>query len=758
MIDVTGLPMPPNPPPVGACMRVERPEPRVVRVVLDPPHRTMPVFDLPLLRDFDAALDAVANDATIRGLVIIGRDTRTFAAGADIEAIGAMTDPAQVARVVGIGQALFQRIARFSADRPGFVSVAAIGGAAAGGACELALACSFVVACDSKETRIGLPETQLGILPGWGGTTRLPRRIGLPKALEAILTGKLHTAREAMRVGLVDRLCAPEDLAPVAVEIAAGRMEVARRSRGVQGWLVDANPLVTSFVAHQAKKQVLERTRGHYPAPLLAIEIAARAARTDVDDSLRAEREAVARLATGPVCKNLVRIFGLSESAKKLKLLPAGPDARPKHGDRESSKASPRSAPTPTRVGVLGAGVMGRGIASLSAERGAWTRLFDIAPAALDAALVEHRREIDDKRKRRRLERNQADAAIDKLDTTSELVGFRRCEIVIEAVAERLDVKRKVFQDLAREMADDAILATNTSSLSVDAIAQGVPHPERVVGLHFFNPVKRMPLVEIVRGPRTSPIVVARCAAFALSLGKTPVVTADCPGFVVNRLLGPYLDECLRMFAGGVDPVALERALKDFGMPMGPLELLDEVGFDIAQHAARSLYEGYGARMTPVSVLDVPVSEKRLGKKSGRGFYAHSKERGSKPRLAPDLARFVTKDSPRCRPMDDAQIAERAVLAMLAEAARALEEDVVASARELDLATVFGMGFAPFRGGLCAWADTLGARVVVERLESLAREPDVAAREGGPQRFAPCDSLRALARDGRSFHGSAAAE
>jgi 3-hydroxyacyl-CoA dehydrogenase len=495
------------------------------------------------------------------------------------------------------------------------------------------------------------------------------------------------------------------------------------------------NPIATAFIAAAARKQVLARTHGHYPAPLMAIDVAARANRRSTSASFRAEREAIQELATGPISKNLIRIFELSESAKKLKLLPDG-----------------RSAPVATRVGVLGAGVMGRAIASSAADRGAWTRLFDIVPAALDTALVEHRVDVESRLKKKRLQKNAADRAIDRLDVTASLVGFAHCELVVEAVAERLDVKRKVFADLARQMKSDAILATNTSSLSVDAIAADVPHPERVVGLHFFNPVKRMPLVEIVRGTRTSSEVVARCAAFALALGKTPVVTRDCAGFLVNRLLGPYLDESLRLFAGGVDAARVDRALRAFGMPMGPLELLDEVGFDIAQHAAKSLHEAYGVRMTPSTVLDLPVAEKRLGKKTKLGFYVHSDDRKVKPKLASDVARLIPAGAARVGELTDEAVAERVVLAMLAEAARALEEDVVASARELDLATVVGMGFAPFRGGLLAWADTLGTGAVVAKLEALQHVPDVAARPGGRERFEPCALLRALARDGRRFH------
>jgi 3-hydroxyacyl-CoA dehydrogenase len=325
---------------------------------------------------------------------------------------------------------------------------------------------------------------------------------------------------------------------------------------------------------------------------------------------------------------------------------------------------------------------------------------------------------------------------------------------VVEAVAERLEVKRAVFEELARVLERDAILATNTSSLSVEAIAANLQGPERVVGLHFFNPVKKMPLVEIVRGPKTSDETVARCAALALELGKTPVIVRDVAGFLVNRLLGPYLDECVRLFEGGVEPERLEALLYGFGLPMGPLELLDEVGLDIASHAAAALHAAYGARMTPAPTLSVLLNSKRLGKKSGQGFYVHAQKRGSKerPRLSGDLARFAPAGGPRLAVLRDEEILDRALLAMLNEAARALEEKVVAGARELDLATIFGMGFPPFRGGLCSWADTLGAKELVARLERIAGEADIAARTGGRERFTPAASLKRMAESGARFH------
>ncbi len=379
MIDVSGLPQPKDAPPPRSCIRIERPEAGLAILVLEPPHRSLAVLDLPLLRDLDLALEEIERDTTLRGLVVTGRTPTSFAAGADLDALAELTEAALVAKVIGIGHGIFERVAQLRRRNPPVRTIAAVGGAVPGGAYELALACGTIVAAESRETKIGLPETQLGILPAWGGTTRLPRRVGIPRALEAILSGKLHGAREALSKGLVDRLAFPEDLRRIASDLAMGRARDSRsrsgRNRGWRGILLDRNPLVAGFVARRAREQVLVRTHGHYPAPLAALAIAARAPRTSTRASFEAEARAGSELAVSPICKNLIGIFRGSEDAKKLG---RGPDGRPRR--------------TPERAGVLGAGVMGRAIASLLAERGVWTRLFDVVPAALDAALLEEPR------------------------------------------------------------------------------------------------------------------------------------------------------------------------------------------------------------------------------------------------------------------------------------------------------------------------------------------------------------------------------
>ncbi len=729
MIDLTGLPMPEGAPEAGACVRVERPEDGLAVVVLDPPHRSLAVLDAPLLRDLDAVIDQIEADGSLRGVVLAGREPLQFAAGADIDGIEKITEAADLERIVRAVHGLFLRIARLKPR-----TIAAIGGPVPGGAYEISLACNGIVAADDPKTRIGLPETQLGIVPGWGGCHRLPRRIGVPAALQTILAGRLHPARKAWRMGMVDRITPPVHLRRIAADLAMGREKLRIRERGWKAWLVDRNPLALRVVERKAREQVMKKTRGHYPAPLRALDLVVHALQADPEEAAEREARAIGELGSGSVCKNLIAIFHGTEAAKKL-------------GRGEDGSRPPRL----DRAAVVGGGVMGGGIASLLAQKGLATRLCDLVPEALDKALLFHRSEVEKKRRRRRLKANEANAAIDRLDTSVGISGLGRAQVVVEAVAERLDVKRKVFADLAAQVPEDCLLATNTSSLSVSAIAEGVPHPERVVGMHFFNPVKAMPLVEVIRGRETAPEAVTAIAALALRLGKTPVVVEDVAGFLVNRLLGPYLDEALRLFVGGADPARVDRLMLDFGMPMGPFLLLDEVGLDIASHASQSLFEAYGARMIPCEGIAKMMSPERLGKKTGRGFYRHPEDGKGKAVLCEDLATFQEGDYARA--FSDQQIVDRLVLSMVNEAARCLEEGVVSDAAVLDLATVFGTGFAPFRGGLLRYADGLGTAEVVKRLETIA-ERDVAARPGGKEKFTPAELLRRLAAEKRGFHST----
>ena len=729
-METYGLPFPENAPEPGACVRIERPEAGLAVVVLDPPHRSLAVLDAPLIRDLEAAVTELENTHGLNGIVFAGAEPLKFAAGADVDAIESITSREALLEIVLQVHALFGRIA---ALRPR--TVAAVGGPVPGGAFELSLSCDYIVAADDKKTKIGLPETMLGIIPGWGGTHRLPRRIGLPAATQAILTGRLYPARSALKQGMIDRMTQPERLLAVASKIALGKETPKRKERGWKRWAVDRNPLAVGLIMRKSREMVLSKTRGNYPAPLRAIDLLAESLTTSVEVGARKEAEAIADLGPSSVCKALISIFHASEEAKKL--------------GRKTEDFTPRRI---QRAGVLGAGVMGAGIASSFADRGVGTRLFDLASGPLDTAQHNHRKEIAKRLKRRRLQKHEALAASDRLDVTREMIGFGNADLIIEAVAERLDVKQSVFQQLAEQVSAECILATNTSSLSVTEIAAGVPHPERVVGMHFFNPVKKMPLVEIVLGEQTSREVALSTAALAVRLGKTPVLVKDVAGFLVNRLLGPYLDEAVRLFAAGVSPRRIDHLMLDFGMPMGPLRLLDEVGLDIADHASASLHAAYGARMEPCTDLDAMRSPDRLGRKTGRGFYVYPKSKGKKKQretLATDLAQFQSsQDGDR---LSDDDIVDRLVLSMLNEGVRALEEQVVASATELDLATVFGMGFAPFHGGLLHYADRIGAEALVSKLERIADAADASGRAGGREKFTPAARLQEMARNGARF-------
>lgn len=731
-----GVPLPPNAPEPGATVRYEHPEPGLVRLTLDPPHRSMPVFDVPLLRDLSDAVDRVAAEGSVRGLVICGRDPLTFAAGADLDAIAELDTPETIARYIAFGQDLFQRIHRLSKGGGGkLMVVAAVGGPVPGGACELSLACDRIVLVDHKKSRIGLPEVQLGIVPGWGGCARLPRRIGVPAALDVILAGKLVVARKAKKIGLVDRLTHPEYLQRVAGDIAMGRERCKRKGRGRNTWLVDRNPIAAALIQRTAAKGVHKATGGHYPAPRVALELVIDAPRESLEGALAAERRVNSTLAQSPITKALIGIYHMSEAAKQLAV---GPD-----GEKVASIS---------RGAVVGAGVMGGAVASLMAERGIETRLRDLSRDALDETVRSHGAELEKKRRRRRMKSSEANAAVDRLEVTTEALGFGRCDLVVEAVAEVMAVKHAVFRELAELMPDDAILATNTSSLSVSEIAEGVPNPERVVGMHFFNPVRRMPLVEIVRGRHTSDEVVARVARLALDLGKTPVVVEDVPGFLVNRLLAPYLDEAVCLLEEGATPERVDRAMKAFGMPMGPFELLDEVGLDIAGHAGASMEVGYGERMTASTFLAPLVENGDLGKKTGDGIYRYERKKGGRPKSIGLNPRLPAASSTRAVAMTVPEITDRLILAMVNEGARAMAEGVMRSPRELDLATIFGMGFAPFRGGLLSYADDRGAAAIVCRLRELGSSPGVAERPGGAARFEPAARLIDLAETGGTFH------
>jgi 3-hydroxyacyl-CoA dehydrogenase/enoyl-CoA hydratase/3-hydroxybutyryl-CoA epimerase len=708
-------------------MSVFRLEPQaggIVHLVMDHPERRVNVLDEQALADLESVLGSLTGRPDLAGVVVVSGKPGSFIAGADIEAIGSITDREQALALIRRAHAAFGRLASLPVP-----TVAAIDGVCLGGGAELTLACDSRIASEEPRTQIGFPEVLLGIVPGFGGCVRLPRLIGLPVALDLILTGRALDARRAEKAGLIARSVPAAwliDRAHERVRVLAGRSGRARRDayrpRGAAAWLLSRSAIGRGIALQQARRQTLGRVGAHYPAPLAAIDVIAHTIGRPIEDGLAIEASRVADLLIGPTCKNLVRIFELSELAKKAPV-----------ADRAIE-------PAPVRELLLvGAGIMGGGIAEIASRSGVRVRLRDLKPEALTKALQTARDLINERGRRRGASARDRDAQLARIFPTLELTGAGRADLALEAVVEDLEIKRRVFGELEVRVGPEALLATNTSSLSVDALAAGLRHPERLCGLHFFNPVHRMPLIEVVKGTRTSDRALATAVAFARRLGKTPVVVNDAPGFVVNRVLMPYLREAMFLLEEGFELSDIDAAMRRFGMPMGPFQVLDEVGLDVALKVAGVLSKAFPDRMTPAAALDTLVAAGRLGRKTGLGFYRH---RGRKRERDAHLRDILGLDPARRGAMPDL-LSERMALAMVNESARCLEDGVTRTAGEIDLAMVFGAGFPPFRGGPLRYADTLGLPAVHARLMSLHAEKGA--------RYAPCPLLARLAEQGGTF-------
>ena len=570
---------------------------------------------------------------------------------------------------------------------------------------------------------MGLPEVRLGIPPGWGGSTRLPRRIGIAEALDLILTGKTVVGRKALKLGLIDALMPDARFLDEVRDFALERIDKPLREEGefdFKELLLEKNPVGRKILFDQARKKTLETTHGHYPAPLRAIEVV----RVGIEDGLRAgfdaEARAVAELATSRTAKNLIHVFHLTEEAKKETGLP-GAEPREVHA-----------------TAVLGAGVMGGGIAQLvAAETDLPVRMKDVNDAAL-ASGMQHAAQLFTKQvERRRLTQPEARRKMNHILPTLDYSGFGRADLVIEAIVETMNVKQEVFAETAKHVPEGAVLASNTSSLSIAGIGAKTPHRERVVGMHFFNPVHKMPLVEVIAPEGSDPAAVNTVFAFTRKLGKTPVLVKDTPGFLVNRLLMFYSVEALWLLDAGYRIEDLDRAMTDWGMPVGPMALTDEVGIDVATKVAHILHEAFADRLPVPEWLDKVPQSGRLGTKNRKGFYLYE----GRERKGPDPSVYTLLGlQPKVENPDPGTIVDRMVLPMVNEAARCLEEGVVRSAADLDLSLIFGTGFPPFRGGLCRWADQEGLGQIIATLERL---------EGAVgDRFTPSDALRRTAEAG----------
>ncbi|MEY4199056.1 MAG: Fatty acid oxidation complex subunit alpha [Verrucomicrobiota bacterium] len=621
--------------------------------------------------------------------------------------------------MVEFGQRVFSRLAALPLP-----TAAAIHGAALGGGFEVCLACDFRFATPDKATKLGLPEVQLGILPAWGGSTRLPRLIGLPQALDLILAGKTVVAKQALKLGLVDDLVPRESLLAAALAKVA---KAGRKPHRAVPFAVKAtnNVVAGNLISMLTQPKLFKKSRGHYPAVLKALEVVTLGVGRSEERALKLEADAICQLAQTEAAKNLIRVFFLQERAKKLTF----------GGGADKTSAPQRVE----RATVIGAGVMGAGIAQWLAARGVSVLLRDINADAVGRGMATIAKLFADGTKRRTFIPVEARAAMDRISPVVELPSLRRADVIIEAAVEKMDLKKDIFRKLEQLAGPDTILATNTSALSVTELAESLAASERVVGIHFFNPVHRMQLVEVIHTPRTDAEVVRRALKFVQAMGKLPVLVKDSPGFVVNRVLMPYLVEAARLFEAGAEVAELDEAMLDFGMPMGPLRLVDEVGTDVSLHVAETLASHYHRRMAVPEVLGKLVKGGHLGRKSGEGFYLH---KGKEATVGESAERFVKDDS--AANLDRVDLELRMVLLMVNEAARCVEEGIVSGPEDVDFAMIMGAGFAPFRGGPLRHADTLGVANVLRAMNELVDE--------GEERFAPCALLKDLAaKDGKLY-------
>ncbi|MCK5482512.1 MAG: enoyl-CoA hydratase/isomerase family protein [Gemmatimonadetes bacterium] len=683
-----------------------------------------------LMQELDALLSQLESriaNGQILALVIRSGKEGSFFAGADVEAIAALSSAAQARDASAEGQRIFRRIERLRVP-----TIAAVDGACMGGGTELILHCDYRVASDRSSTSIGLPEVRLGILPGFGGTVKLPPLVGMQNALGIILSGKPVRPSRAKRIGLVDRVVPAARFTALVsefvTEVIGDRIKRSPPALGFGQRLLERTGPGRRIMFGAARKQTSTEVGTFYPAPFKAIDVLAGAVGMKADDAYALEAAALGELAVTPESRNLVRVFRLSQAARKA--LP--PDVM-------------RSKRPVRKMGVIGAGVMGGAIAELAAAHDIPVVLKDIDQDALDSGL-RHAGDLLRKAAAARVfSEEEASLKFALITGTLEYGDFEGSDVVIEAVVERMAVKQQVLRE-AEASAGGAVLATNTSALSVDEMANGVDRPGSVLGLHFFNPVHKMPLVEVVAGPRTDPEALATGFGLVLAVGKTPVLVADRPGFLVNRLLTPYLNEAGFLLQEGAAVEAIDGALESFGMPMGPLRLLDEIGFDVARHASREMVAAFGDRMRPSGVLDRMIEDARLGKKNGLGFhrYQDGRDRGADPTVQGLLAGEGAHGlGPAAASPPAEEIRRRCLYTMVNEAAHALEEQVVEGPDPVDLAMVMGTGFPPFRGGLLRWADAEGIQKIHDALSEYAGTLG--------NRFSPAPLLVRMVEQNRTF-------
>jgi 3-hydroxyacyl-CoA dehydrogenase/enoyl-CoA hydratase/3-hydroxybutyryl-CoA epimerase len=688
----------------------------ILILTLDVPGEKVNTLGRRMMGELADLLERLESRTDLRGVVLRSGKPDGFIAGADIRDFTAIKSALEAETLSREAQAILGRLEGLPMP-----VVAAIHGACLGGGLETALACRHRIASDDARTVVGLPEVLLGLIPGAGGTQRLPRLIGLRAALDLILTGRSLKAPRALRSGIVDEVV-PAPVLVKAAHAAAVRLAGGKAPSSHPGISVTER-LLRPVIFRKARASVREKTGGHYPAPPAAIDVVEKGTAGPLARGLEIEARAFGALAVSDVSRALVSVFLATQEIKKDAGYPEG--------------TQPREV---RKLAVVGAGLMGAGIATAAADAGANVRLKDTTFEALARGLRHAREQFEQRRRRGSLTRLEFERRMNRLSATIDTSGFGRADLVIEAVFEDLDLKRRVLADVEEAAGEDCVVASNTSSIPIADLARGSRRPNRILGMHFFSPVEKMPLLEVIVTPETDAWATATAVAFGRRLGKHVIVVRDGPGFYTTRALSPYMSEAARLVEEGAAIEDVDGAMKRFGFPVGPLALLDEVGIDVGAKVAGVLYKAFGERMRPPLAMASVIESGRLGRKGGRGFYVYD---GGKKRVDDSVYALLPRGLPRTA-FVEREIQERLVFAFLNEAALCLQDGILRSARDGDVGAIFGLGFPPFLGGPFRYLDHLGPRFAAEVLERLA------ARHG--DRFAPAPLLKDLGREGRSFH------
>lgn len=704
----------------------------VAVISLDVPGAPVNTLSLGLAEEMRVMFDEIERDASIVGVVLISGKPDNFIAGADIEQFLDFKTAEDAEQASYTGQKLLARLERLRVP-----VVAAINGACLGGGLETALACAWRVATEQPKTALGLPEVQLGLIPGTGGTQRLPRLIGLPNALDMILRGRNVRPKKALKMGLVDDVVHPAILREVAVrrakELGAGTRQRSqgRVDRGAEGLLLERNRFGRALVLKKARQSVMKQTHGLYPAPLAALDVIRCGYEEGIDAGFKEESRRFGELAMTDVSRQLIFLFFATNSLKK-----------------DAGVALPAPAPRPVeKLAVLGAGFMGSGITSVAVQQNTLVRLKDTDTARVGKGLAAVRDVLKERYTKRQISRQQFDDMMSLAGGSTEYTGFGNVDLVIEAVFEDLDLKHRVLREVESLMPSDAIYASNTSTIPISRIAEVAARPQQVLGMHFFSPVHKMPLLEVIVTPRTTKEATVTAVAYGKQLGKTVIVVNDGPGFYTTRTLSAYMNEAGRLLDEGAAIETIDKALVDFGFPVGPITLLDEVGIDVGGKVGLVLADALGVRMTPSEAMRRVVTAGRLGRKGRSGFYKYDPS-GKKGDVDNSIYQIIgataraKADQHVAIPADE--MVRRCVLAMVNEAARCLQEGILRSVRDGDVGAVFGIGFPPFRGGPFRYVDTVGVASIVRQLQEL--------NSRHPPRFEAAELLVEMAKGGKTFY------